>query len=134
MSQWLVAWRPWATEAQRSAQRGSKAGGAGHFQCQPFRPIGRTGLVLWGDGLGGPPVSAGLEGACPCDSLLQWSHPSPTRRGWVHSQGGMRALWVPVQDLPGTPSLTLEGGAGEGEQGLLGSGLGLGLGGRSVCR
>ena len=55
----------------------------------------------------------------------------------MHSQGGMRALWVPVQDLPGTPSLTLEAGggcAGEGEQGLLGSGLGLGLGGRSVCR
>lgn len=57
VSQWLAAWRPRATEAQRSAQRGSKAGGAGHFQCQPFRPIGRTGLVLWGDGLGW---------ACPC--------------------------------------------------------------------
>ena len=57
VSQWLAAWRPRATEAQRSAQRGRKAGGAGHFQCQPFRPIGRTGLVLWGDGLGW---------ACPC--------------------------------------------------------------------
>ena len=46
----------------------------------------------------------------------------------MHSQGGMRALWVPVQELPGTPSLTLGRGVGEGEQGLLGSGLGAGAG------
>ena len=36
--------------------------------------------------------------------------------------------WVPVQELPGTPSLTLGRGVGEGEQGLLGSGLGAGAG------
>lgn len=44
MGQRLVAWRTRATEAQRSAQRGSIAGGAGNFQCQPFGPIRRTGL------------------------------------------------------------------------------------------
>lgn len=52
----------------------------------------------------------------------------------MHSQGGMRALWAPVWDSPGAPSLTLGSGAEEGEQGLLGSGLGAGDGGRSVCR
>lgn len=47
----------------------------------------------------------------------------------MHSQGGMRALWTPVRDSPGAPSLTLGRGAEE-EQGLLGSGLGTGDGGQ----
>ena len=56
VGQWLVAWRTRATEAQRSAQRGSMAGAAGHFQCQPLGPIRRTGLVWWGNGLGWGPL------------------------------------------------------------------------------